>query len=132
MSPEDVAEPVALERLLATSLQAVHEVAQPGEVGTRRVARPPAALHQPAQRLGQVALGHHVVGQRVHDLVGIEVRELLRPVPARVPGAPRQRRASPPGSVADAGREVARVRRVRGHAPIVIGGRRSRRRRAPC
>ena len=35
--------------------------------------RAPAALHQPAERLGQVALGHHVVGERIEDLVGLEV-----------------------------------------------------------
>ena len=95
------------------------QVAQARQVGARRVARSPAALHEAAERLGEVAVGHHVVGQRVHDLVRIEVRELLRPVPARVPGAARQRRARP-GAVAEAGREVARVRRVarsraRGH-----------------
>ena len=70
---EDVAQPVSLEQLLAPALEAVHQVLQAGQVGARRVARPPAALHQPAQRLRQVALGHDVVGERVDDLVGIEV-----------------------------------------------------------
>ena len=85
---EDVAQPVALEHRLAPPLEPVHQVAQPREVAARRVARPPAALHQPAQGLGQVALGHDVVGHRVEDLVRVEVGDLLAAVPAREPGLP--------------------------------------------
>ena len=110
---QDVAEPVALQRLLAPPLEAVHQVAQPGQVRTGRVARPPAALHQPTQRFGEVALGHHVVGKRLHDLVGGEVRDDLRPVPAREPGPPGQRGEGV--AVADRGVEIARIGRVRGH-----------------
>ena len=91
---EHVAEPVALEGLLAPPLEPVHQVAQAGQVRARRVARPPATLHQATQRLGQVALGHDVVGQRVHDLVGVEVGDVLAAVPARVPGAPGERAGS--------------------------------------
>ena len=46
-----------------------------GEVAAGRVARPPAPLHQPPEGLLEVALGHHVVGQRIQDLVGVEVRD---------------------------------------------------------
>ena len=74
-----------------------------------RVTRPPAALHQPAKRLGQVALGHDVVGQGVEDLIGIEVGDLLAAVPARVAGAPRER----VGVVGAARRPAAVGRRVR-------------------
>ena len=131
MSPRTSPSPYRSSSLLAPPLQAVHQVAQAREVAARRVARPPAALHQAAERLGEVALGHHVVGERVQDLVGIEVRRPAGAVPAGVPGAARQGRAVR-GAVAEAGREVARVRRVGGHALVVIGGRRSRPRRAPC
>ena len=53
-----------------------------GEVAARRSAAP-AALHEPPERLGEVALGHDVVGERVEDLVGVEVR--------RSTGVPSQR-----------------------------------------
>ena len=53
---------------------------------------PPAALHQPAERLAEVALGHDVVGERVEDLVGVEGRDRLRAVPARVSGGPSEER----------------------------------------
>ncbi len=127
---EDVAEPVALEGRLAAALQALHQVAQAGHVGPRRIARPPAAFEEPAERLGHVALGHDVVGQGVHDLVGIEIGELLGAVPAGVAGAPGE-----PGRgvrVAQPAREVARVRRVRGHGRPLTGGTRCRRRCGPC
>ena len=61
---EDVVELVALEHLLAPALEPLDQVAQAGHVAARRVAGPPAALHQAAKRLGEVALGHHVVGER--------------------------------------------------------------------
>ena len=83
---EDVVEPVALEHLLAPPLEPLHQVAQAGHVAAGRIARPPAAVHQAAERLGEVALGHHVVGERVDDVVGVEVGDLLRPVPGRVAG----------------------------------------------
>ena len=85
---EHVVELVALEHRLALPLQPLHQVAQAGHVAAGRVARPPAAVHQAAERLGEVALGHHVVGERVDDLVRVEVGDLLRPVPGRVAGGP--------------------------------------------
>ena len=118
---EDVAELEPLAQLLAAPAEPIHEVLEAGQVGAGRVAAAPAALHQPAQRLGEVALGHDVVRELVEDLVGVEVGHLLAPVPARVAGAsgergqgvvvgrsPVSRRRHPPV-------EVARIRRVRGH-----------------
>ena len=91
---EDVAQPVPFEGLLAPPLEPIHQVAEAGEVRARRVARSPAPIHQAAQGLRQVALGHDVLGQGVHDLVGVEVGEVLAAVPARVPGATGERRRS--------------------------------------
>lgn len=132
---EHVPQPVPLEGLLPPALEPVHQVAQPGEVGARRVARPPATLHQAAQGLGEVALGHHVVRERVDDLFGIEVGELLAPVPARIPGALRQRVGGvlPLAGARTVQRgQVTRVRRVRGHPGALIGGRSCRPRCVPC
>ena len=115
---EHVAQVVPLAQLLASARQPVHELLETGQVRAGRVVRPPAALHQPPERLGQVAFGHDVVGQGRHDLVGIEVGQLLAPVPARVPRAPGQRRIL--GSVAapvrrEATAEVPRIRGVGRH-----------------
>ncbi len=118
---EDVVELVALEHLLAPALEPVHQVAQPGHVAAGRIAGPPATVHQPAQRLGQVALGHDVVGERVEDLVRLEIGDLLAAVPGRVPGRPGQRVC---GRLSSSHRragacalrpKVPRVRRVGGH-----------------
>ncbi len=138
---EDVAQPVALEHRLAPPLEPVHQVAQPREVAARRVARPPAALHQPSQGLGEVALGHDVVGHRVEDLVRVEVGDLLAAVPAREPGLPGQRdlggaarRRRGRRGRAGVRPQVGGIRREGGHrrAARVIGGRRRPRRSAPC
>ena len=64
---------------------------RPGMSPRSRVAGPPATFHQAPQRLGQVALGHDVVGERLEDLVGIEVGDPLGAVPAREPGRPGER-----------------------------------------
>ena len=88
---EHVVELVALEHLLAPALEPIDQVAQAGHVAARRVAGPPAALHQPAERLGEVALGHDVVGERAQDLVGVEVGDLLAAVPGRVACRPGER-----------------------------------------
>ena len=85
---EDVAQLEPLAQLLAPASEPVHQVLQAGQVRPGRVAAAPAALHEPPQRLGQVALGHDVVRELVQDLVGVEVGDLLAAVPARVPGAP--------------------------------------------
>ena len=92
---EDVVELVALEHLLALSLESVHQVLEPGHVAAGGIAGAPAALHQPSERLGDVALGHHVVGEGVEDLVGIEVGDELAAVPARIPGRAGQRVGAP-------------------------------------
>ena len=81
---EDVAELEPLAQLLAAAGEPVHEVLEPGQVGPGRVAAPPAALHQPAEGLGEIALGHDVVRELVEDLVRVEVGDLLAAVPARV------------------------------------------------
>ena len=80
--------------------------ARPGPGGSGR--RAPAALDQAAQGLGDIALGHDVVGEGVEDLVGVEVGDLLASVPARSApageaaasssAAPRRRRAGSGGT----------------------------------
>ena len=55
------------------------QVAQSGHVAAGRVAGTPATLHQPAQRLGDIALGHHVVGEGVQDVVGVKVGDRWLP-----------------------------------------------------
>ena len=131
---EDVAELEPLAQLLATADEPIHQVLEPGQVGPRRVAAAPAALHQAAQRLGEVALGHDVVGQRLEDLVGVEVGDLLAAVPARVAGTTGERGqgivvARPPRQAPtrsshiarpEAGlrSEVTRIRRV-ARSPVV-------------
>src|SRR6185295_18436803 len=125
---EHVVEAVALQRLLAPPLEAIHEVAQAGQVASRRVTRPPAAVHQPPERLRQVAFRHHVVGEGVEDLVGLEIRDVLRSVPPRVARRTRQRigggrgvararstRAGRPAGPFELGPQIARIRGVRGH-----------------
>ena len=89
---QDVAEVEPLAQLLAPPAEPIHEVLEAGQVGPRRVTAAPAALHQAAERLGDVALGHDVVGELVEDLVRVEVGDLLGAVPARVAGAPREGR----------------------------------------
>jgi hypothetical protein len=74
----------------------------------------PAALHQPPQRLGEVALGHDVIGERVEDLVGVERRDRLRSIPAgvaRCAGEERVAAGDPPAG----GPQVTRIRREAGH-----------------
>ena len=114
---EDVAELVALLELLTLAAQPFAKVVESGEIRPRRVAGPPAALHQPAKRLGQVALGHDVVGQGVKDLVGVESRDRLGPVPAGVARRPGKERIA---NRRLAGRlpQVARVGAERGHAAM--------------
>ena len=79
---EHVVELVALEHLLAPPLEPIDQVLEAGHVATGRVAGPPATFHQSAERLGEVAFGHDVVGERVEDLVRVEVGYLLAAVPA--------------------------------------------------
>ena len=114
----DVAEHVAqvepFAQLLASPAQTVHEVLEPGQVRPGRVAAAPAAFHQPAQGLGQVALGHDVVRQRVEDLVRRQIGELLAAVPARVAGVPREDVVAVTDR-RDAAAEIARIGRIGGH-----------------
>ena len=123
---EHVVELVALEHRLALAFEPVEQVLEPGHVAAGRVARPPAAFHEPAQRLGQVALGHHVVGERVEDLVRLEVGQLLAAVPGRVAGRPGERvggrSARGPGRPTGRARpraglrpQIPRIRGVGGH-----------------
>ncbi len=80
---EHVVELVALAQLLASAGQPIHQVLQPGKVRPGRVVGAPAALEQSTQRLGHVALGHDIVGERLEDLVRVEVRDHLLTVPAQ-------------------------------------------------
>lgn len=108
---EDIAELVPLEEFLAPPVQPIHQVAQTGHVGPSRIAGTPAPLAQPPQRGLDVALGHHVVGQRVEDLVRVQVGQRLAAVPGRVAGRPVEqpvlRAETHPGAA-----EIGPVRRV--------------------
>ncbi len=118
---QDVVELVALEHRLALSLEPVHQVAQPRHVAAGRVAGPPAPIHQSPERLGEVALGHDVVRERVEDLVGLEVGHVLAAVPGRVAGSARERIGGrlPPSHRRPGPRalrpQVPRIRGVRRH-----------------
>ncbi len=83
---EHVPELVSLAKLLPTPHEPVHQVLEAGEVRARGVIAPPAAFHEAAEGLGDIALGHDVVGEFREDLVRVEVREPLGPVPSREPG----------------------------------------------
>src|SRR5205085_3143320 len=62
---QDVAELIPLLELLAAAPEPLAELVQTGEIRPGGVARPPAAFHQAAERLAEIALGHDVVGERV-------------------------------------------------------------------
>ena len=85
---EHVGDVVALLERVAAAAEPLPQVGQAGEVGAGRVAAAPAALHQPPEGLAEVALGHHVVGEGVEDLVGVERRDRLGAVPAGVARGP--------------------------------------------
>ena len=144
---ERVTELVAVQHFLSATFQAVEEIAQPHELATRRVAGSPATLHQATERLDEVALLHHVVGERVEDLVGTQVGDPLRPVPAGVAGARGQGRvglAGRLGCIAPTPARASRgpasgprsrgIGRVGGHdgAGPVTGGRPCRPGSGPC
>ena len=132
---QDVAELIPLLELLTPSPQSLAELVEPRQIVAGGVARPPAALDEAAEGLGEVAFGHDVVGHRLEDLVGVESRDRLRSVPPGVAGGAVEQRIAP--GRRGAGRlQVARVRRERrghrgarhrGRAPALIGGRRCRR-----
>ena len=67
---QDVAQPIAIEELVAPGSEALPERSQSCEIGPVRVGRSPAALQQPAEGLAQVTVRHEVVGQLGDDLVG--------------------------------------------------------------
>ena len=149
---EDVVELVALEHLLALALESLHQVLEPGEVAPGGIAVAPAALHQPAERLGDVAFGHDVVGEGIEDLVGIEVGRRTgcrpsaniappgstrrRPTPLRLRRGGRARRAAPaPARPAAPGARPAAPSgpRSRGSGEYAVtGGRPSRPGSGPC
>ena len=79
------------QRFLALPFKAVHEVTEARHVPARRVARAPASLHQSTQRIGKIAIRHQVVGERVQDLVRLEIGDRLAAVPARISCGPGDR-----------------------------------------
>ena len=116
---ERVRERALAKDLLAALAQPVEQVAQAAEVAARRVARAQPALHQPAERLAQVAVLQDVVREGVHDLVGREVRDVLAAVPAPVLRGGRQGRVAARDDAVRSS-EVAGVGGQEGHArPIV-------------
>ena len=46
---------------------------------------------QPDVQLGDVAFGHQIIGQGIHDLVGLELRQCLAAVPLPEASRPSQR-----------------------------------------
>jgi len=74
------AEIVAIELLLAPLPEPVQQVLDAGHPLALWVLG--AALEHPAQRAPQVAVRHEVVGHRGQEVVGVEVGEVLRAVPA--------------------------------------------------
>ena len=107
---EHVAQLVALEQLVAPALQPLEQVVEPGEILARRVGSAPAALDETPQRLPEVALGHHVLGERVEDLVGLEIHDRLRAVPARVASPSGERPVGGRGLAPSRGAEMTRDR----------------------
>ena len=101
---EHIAKLVAIEQLIAPALQPLEQVVEAREILARGVGSAPAALDETPQRLPDVALGHHVLGERVDDLVRLEIHDGLRAVPARV--------ASPPGERTVGGRRLSPGRRA--------------------
>ncbi|MDO8484504.1 MAG: hypothetical protein Q7S35_06120 [Candidatus Limnocylindrales bacterium] len=79
---QHVAELVPLQEFLTATLEPLEQVPQADQFAASGVARAPAALHQASERLGQIPLGHHVIGERIENLVRIEIGDPLRAVPA--------------------------------------------------
>ena len=78
---EGGAEVVAVQLALAPLAHALHQVPQAGQPSLRSLHAP---LEQPAQGALEIALGHQLLGHGVQEILGVEVPDLLRPVPARV------------------------------------------------
>ncbi len=72
----------SLELSLPLRAQALHDLAQPGDVATPRASQ--AALHEPLKGSAHVVLGQDVVGELVEHVVRIECRQLLAAVPSQV------------------------------------------------
>ena len=79
---EGGAEVELVERGAALLAELLEQVAQTVHALAHGVAH--AALHEVAQGVLQVAEVHQVVGKRLQQIVRIEVRDLLRPVPLRI------------------------------------------------
>ena len=126
-SPADVgqhvAELVPVEQLLAPRREPVASgrAGRPCRRGSRSVERQPRSMSR-RRAASQVALGHHVVGQRVEDLVGRQVRHGLAAVPAASSGPPGRGPRSPARSIPAA--RVAQVAPVRRVEPSTAGHRR--------
>ena len=81
---EDGLQVEALEGVAALLAQLLEDVAEAVEAGLAVWAQ--AALQHVAQGVLQVAEVHEVVGQALKEVVGVERRELLGPVPLAVEG----------------------------------------------
>ena len=79
---EHPAQVVAAQHLLAALAQAIGQVAQAEH--PLLVAALEALLHQPAQGAAQVAVGQQVLGEGLHDGLGVERQDLLAAVPVTV------------------------------------------------
>ena len=89
---EDRRQIEAVERVAALLTQLLQQIAQ--AVRPLPIRRAHAALQHAAQRLLQVAEIHQIVGQRLQHLVGVELGDVLRPIPLAVTEAVGHRRLS--------------------------------------
>ena len=87
---EDVAEIVSVEQLPALAAKPLQEIAKPRHL----VARPglESTPEEALERAARIAVGHQVVGHGRQEIVGVEVRQGLRSVPAGNSGSARCRR----------------------------------------
>ena len=75
----DAREVIALHALLAHLFQAIHHILQAHAVFA--VAPGESLLHEPVQRLAQIARLHVVVRERVEHTLGVQIIEPLRAIP---------------------------------------------------
>ena len=87
---QDVVQLVPIQELLPAAIESLPQVTEAGHVAAGHVAGPPATFHQAPQGLGQIALGHHVIREGIHDLARLEIGQSLCAIPTRVPRACRE------------------------------------------
>jgi len=74
-----------LKMLLTTLPELLQEVLESGHLRSVRIVHP--ALEEAPERVPDIAVGGEIVGHRLQEIVGVEVVDPLRAVPARVADA---------------------------------------------